>query len=79
MLRRRSNEETERKHVLLFKGDWARLSAQYPQVGPSTVIRQLVRALIRKNDQQINQRLATHNMEVSLDDADLNLTSEQSS
>lgn len=51
--RKRTSERTERHHVILYHGDLERLKMYYPENSPSTVIRELVRALCDKNERLI--------------------------
>jgi hypothetical protein len=54
--RKRTAEKTERHHVILYAGDLDRLRLYYPDHSPSTVIRELVRALIEKNERYLQSR-----------------------
>jgi ABC-type uncharacterized transport system ATPase subunit len=51
--RKRTSEKTERHHVILYAGDLDRLRMYYPDHSPSTIVRELVRALIEKNERHI--------------------------
>jgi len=51
--RKRTAEKTQRHHVILYAGDMDRLQLYYPEHSPSTVIRELVRALIEKNERYL--------------------------
>ena len=54
--RKRTAEKTERHHVLLYAGDLDRLRAYYPEHSPSTIVRELVRALLDKNERTLSAR-----------------------
>jgi hypothetical protein len=54
--RKRTAEKTERHHVILYHGDLDRLKSYYPDHSPSTIIRELVRALCDKNERILASR-----------------------
>lgn len=69
-VRRRSNEPTARKHVILYEGDWEELERLYPKHSPSAVIRNLVRGLIRRNESLANSAQNEPPLEIALDELD---------
>jgi hypothetical protein len=58
----------EKKHVRLHEGDWERLQELYPEHGPTVIIRSLVRATIKKVDEQVNAQASAPLPDVQLPD-----------
>jgi len=55
-VRRKEYHPLTKQTLNLFSGDWEKLQDWYPRLGAGKVVRELVRAHVRANEEQFNQR-----------------------
>jgi hypothetical protein len=53
--RKRTLEQTDRHHVILFKGDLELLQHYFPDHSPSSIIRALVRRFLTQAEESLRQ------------------------
>lgn len=59
---RKESEPLERRHTLLFKGDWERLQAVFgDNIGVAKAIRTIVRRTLDNIDNKVNEKLGDEN------------------
>ncbi len=52
----------------LFEGDWEKLQTWYPKLGGGKVVRELVRAHVRANEEKFNQTAEPVRLNISIEE-----------
>ena len=67
-MRRREDHPIVKVTLNLFAGDWEKLQTWYPKLGAGKVVRELVRAHVRTNEEKFNQSTDPVRVEVKIED-----------
>jgi len=67
-VRRKENHPLNKHTLNLFDGDFEKLQLWYPRLGAAKVIRELVRAHVKQNEERFNQTVEPLQLSFSIED-----------